>query len=207
MLQNVIPTPKKIEWKEGSVTLPLAIATDYEPWAEYVTLLREALEKLFETPIAEAEGGILLRFDEGCPKDHYVLDTTEGITLSAGDTDGILYAIATAIQTVQVTKEGITAPRAYVEDYPDKKYRSLLIDLAKEWHATYTINRYIDVCFMLKVKYLHLHFIDDERYTLPSRVMPRLNETCRSYTFEEIEAMRAYANERHRCYKSLLQRR
>lgn len=196
MLQNVIPTPKKIEWKEGNVTIPLAVTTDYEPWAEYVTLLRNSLEKLFETPIAEAEGGILLHRDTSCQKDHYVIDTTAGMTLSASDADGILYAIATAIQSVTVSAEGITAPRAYVEDHPDKEYRTLMVDLAREWHAAYTVNRYIDVCFMLKVKYLHLHFIDDERYTLPSRIMPKLNEKCRSYTFQEIEAMRAYANER-----------
>ncbi len=47
-----------------------------------------------------------------------------------------------------------------------------MIDLVREWHSARTIYKYIDVCFMLKIRYLHLHFIDDQRYTLPSKAFP-----------------------------------
>lgn len=196
MIDTIFPTPKRLDIKEGDVCLPATIAIDHAPWAEYVTTLRDSLERISEQKIGEGEGGVLLHYDPTCPKGHYVFDSTEGIRLTASDDDGILYAIATAIHAIKVTKDGIQCRHAYIEDYPDKEYRTLMVDLAREWHAAYTVHRYIDVCFMLKVKYLHLHFIDDQRYTLPSRIMPRLNEGCRHYSFEEIQAMRDYAKAR-----------
>ena len=196
MLQTIIPTPKYLDQKEGTTSLPLMITTDHAPWREYVNTLRLSLEKIFEVALGEGEGGILLHYDESCPKEHYVMDSTQGITLSASDDEGILYAIATAIQSVSVNAEGIHCPKAILRDHPDKSYRALMVDLAREWHPAYTVSRYIDVCFILKIKYLHLHFIDDQRYTLPSRIMPALNEGCRHYSFEEIQAMRDYARAR-----------
>ena len=71
-----------------------------------------------------------------------------------------------------------------------------MVDLAREWHPAKTIFKYIDVCFMLKIRYLHLHFIDDQAYTLPSRVLPNLTAYNNSYTFEDIESFRAYAKAR-----------
>ena len=196
MIDTIFPTPKRLDIKEGTVLLPPRITTDHAPWAEYVSTLQASLEKIFELPVSEGTGGLLLHYDPSVPKDHYVFDSTDRITLTASDDDGILYAIATAIHAITVTKDGLLCRKAYVEDYPDKEYRTLMVDLAREWHAASTIYRYVDVCFMLKIKYLHLHFIDDERYTLPSRIMPKLNDHCRHYTPREIEEMRAYARAR-----------
>lgn len=49
---------------------------------------------------------------------------------------------------------------------------------------------------MLKIKYLHIHFADDQRYTLPSSVLPNLPDEGKSYTKQDIEMLCKYAKKR-----------
>ena len=81
----------------------------------------------------------------------------------------------------------------HIEDKGDKPFRALMVDLARQWHPMRHVLKYVDICFMLKLPYLHLHFIDDQRYTLPSRVYPELSAKGESYTFEEIAQLNEYA--------------
>jgi hexosaminidase len=43
------------------------------------------------------------------------------------------------------------------------------------------------------VNYLHLHLADDQRYTLPSRAFPALNDSAECYTEEQIAYLNEYA--------------
>ena len=195
MIKNIIPSPKRVEIAEGTASIPLFVRCDVPEWSEYLKTLSDALHKLFGVMLSEGDGGITLKRDITLPVGSYTLDTREGVMLSASDGEGILYAMATLIQAVELKDGALTVERAFVEDCADKEYRSLMVDLAREWHPAYTVLQYIDLCFILKIKHLHLHFIDNERYTLPSKAFPRLNETA-SYTYEEIAEMRERAKAR-----------
>lgn len=195
MFGNVIPIPKKLEFLGGTVTLHPAIRCDEGEWCEQVDTTRYAFSKLYGITLTEGNGGIVLKKDASLEKGSYRIDVDDVATLSASDKDGILYAIATLIQAAEVKDGKIVLERAHVEDKADKEYRSLMVDLAREWHPAYTVLQYIDLCFMLKIKHLHLHFLDNERYTLPSRAFPKLNEAA-SYTYAEIAEMRERARSR-----------
>ena len=195
-LNCLLPTPKKIERASGDLTVPASVMAEDAAFAPYADTLKSALEKLFDLPPTEGTG-ILLKRDSSLKAGSYTLDTTgDSVLLSAADSEGICYAVATALHLAVNTASGLSFARARIEDAPDRDYRTLMVDLSREWHAPKTILRYIDVCFMLKLRYLHLHFIDDQRYTLPSRIFPHLTDHCRHYSFEDIEAFRAYANAR-----------
>ncbi|MBQ8174742.1 MAG: family 20 glycosylhydrolase [Clostridia bacterium] len=196
MITRLIPTPKMIKKEPGNVILSPAVRYSCEEWDVYADTLSASFEKIFEQPLAKEEGGICLLRDPALPEKSYRLDTREGIVLSASDSEGILYAIATLLQIVSVEKGMISVEKALIEDHPDKGYRAVMIDLAREWHPASTIHKYIDLCFILKIKYLHLHFIDDQRYTLPSRAFPHITDGNRFYSYGELAAMRAYANAR-----------
>ncbi len=196
MLQSLIPIPKKLEELEGSLNLPLCADTDCAEWAEYVSTLCVSSNKIFREGLSVGRGGILLKKDLSLPAGHYRLDAREEIVLSASDDEGILYAIATVLQVMNSKNGALLFPRVLIEDHPDKDYRTLMVDLAREWHPAWTVDRYIDVCFLLKIKYLHLHFIDDERYTLPSKAFPNLSTEGEHYTFEEVAHMNEYARAR-----------
>ena len=185
MINNVIPIPKSVELAGGVTEIPFSVSCNEPNWNEYVKTLSEAFLKLYKTPLTICDGGIILKKDDTLPVGSYKIDSRDSVTLYAKDGEGILYAMATLIQAAEVRDGKITVERAVIEDYSDKDYRSLMVDLAREWHPASTVLQYIDLCFMLKVKYLHLHFIDNERYTLPSKAFPKLNEAD-SYTYEEI---------------------
>lgn len=194
MINNIIPTPKSVRSLEGKIELPLLVSCDAD-FTEYAATLKHAFGKLFKVTLTDGEGGIVLKKLDTLPRGAYRYDTSEGIVLSASDSEGILYAIATLILTATVKDGVITVSRAIIDDHPDKDFRALMVDLAREWHPAATVYQYIELCFILKIKYLHLHFIDNERYTLPSRAFPLLNSED-TYTYEEIATMRERARTR-----------
>ena len=195
MINQIVPIPKRVNAFGGVTEIPFSVDCKVAEWQEYVGTLSDAFKKLYRIPLSKSDGGIVLTKDTSVPRGGYRLDTREGVLLYAADSDGILYAMATLIQAAEVKDGMITVERVVIEDCADKEYRSLMVDLAREWHPASTVLQYIDLCFMLKIKHLHLHFIDNERYTLPSKAFPKLNEAD-SYTYAEIEEMRLRAKAR-----------
>ena len=194
MICNIIPTPKKVKLSEGVTDVPLFVSCDGR-WEHCVDALCESFEKIFAYPLGRGDG-IRLAFDASLPSDAYRLDSEDGITLYASGEEGLFYAMASLLLAINGRDGKFTIEKAVIEDHPDKPYRALLVDLARAWHPARTVHQYIELCFILKVRYLHLHFVDDHGYTLPSRVLPHVTDGYRHYTFEEIEAMRAHAKAR-----------
>ena len=141
MIHNVIPTPKKCELAGGTSVLPFFVSCDVPEWNEHVSVLSEAFKKLHKSSLSLCEGGIVLKKDDSISKGAYRIDTCEGAVLSACDSEGILYDIATFIQAAEVSDGKITVERALIEDFADKEYRSLMVDLAREWHPAYTVHQ------------------------------------------------------------------
>lgn len=200
ILANIplIPTPKKVRIYDDTITLAnLSIHTNHCPWKKHISIFQDYFRRINDTVPIESCGGIELYFDSSIKASGYVFDSTNGIRISASDEEGILYGLATALQLIKVENSRLSAPKFHIEDYPDKEYRGLMVDLARLWHPMHTIFRYIDICFYFKVKYLHLHFIDDQIYSLPSKHFPNISTKGKSYTFEEIETVRKYAAERN----------
>lgn len=195
-LNALIPTPKNIKREDGYREIPLKIFAECEDLLCVTEAFCESIKKLYDKDVLIEEGGVLLRYDDSLAEGAYTVDTREDIILSASSKEGICYAIATLLQMAAPSDGSLWVARLYIQDAPDKPYRSLMVDLAREWHPASTIFKYIDVCFMLKIRYLQLHFMDDQAYTLPSKVLPELTKYNRHYTFEDIERFNAYAKAR-----------
>ena len=195
-LRVLIPTPKSVYEAGGECDLPTAIFTECEEFLPIAKTFCDSVNKIYKKNVSLDNGGILLFCDASIPSNAYTLDTCDGVKLCASTVEGMCYAVATLIQLITRVDGELFLAKTHIEDAPDKEYRALMVDLAREWHPAKTIFKYIDVCFMLKIRYLHLHFIDDQAYTLPSRVLPNLTAYNNSYTFEDIESFRAYAKAR-----------
>ncbi len=194
----LIPVAKSAKvYDDVKVLASCAICTKHEAWNGYIDVFKDYFKKINDVEPASACGGIELVYDISVKSPGYVFDTTCGIKISASDDEGILYGLATALQLISVDSGKLSVQKLRIDDYPDKDYRGLMVDLARLWHPIHTIFRYIDVCFYYKIKYLHLHFIDDQIYSLPSRIFPNISTKGKCYTFEEIEAIRKYAAERN----------
>lgn len=194
-METLLPTPKELEIFPGETRVKAAIDTDYAPFRPHLEVLSAALEKLYGIPLRLEPGGIRVTHRPDLPDNAYALDSRQGILLSASGVQGLLYALATALHVIRPQGGELVCDRARILDWPEKDYRGLMVDLARCWHPPRQIFCYIDLCFALKLRYLHLHFMDDENYTLPSRVLPGL-PGARHYSREDIGAFRAYAKAR-----------
>ena len=196
MFPKMIPTPKQFELSEEIRKLPCRICTEVEDFQTGCDIFAQAFQTIHRVPLTREPGGIELLLDPTLAPGRYVVDSGEGIRAYASGTEGILYALATLLQLIHCENGTFRIPVVHIEDYADKDYRSLMVDLSRQWHPFPKLLKFVDICFFFKIKYLHLHFIDGLRYTLPSRVLPCLPTENEHYSFDQIAQLNAYAKAR-----------
>lgn len=193
---HIIPSPKRTISKNISAQFPCRIITQYEDWQPLTEVFAESFKKINNYSITCSEGGAELVYDKTLKKGAYILEIEESIKLYASDYEGASYSLATLLMIASAEKGKMNCPCVKIEDCADKEYRALMVDVAREWHPAETVLKYIDICFLFKIKYFHIHFIDDQSYTLPSHKFPEIITKERSYTFEEIYDFNEYAKKR-----------
>ena len=190
---KLLPTPKSCQtFGEELASCKAAVCAD-AAFAPYQATLADYFARIDRPLAIDTEGGIALCFDAALAPDAYVIDTQAVPTVYASSPEGLCYAFASLLQMVKKGEQGITLPRVRIEDRPDKPYRSLMCDLSRCWHPFWQVLQFVDICFLYKINYLHLHFADDQRYTLPSKAFPLLNDPKESYTEEQIAYLNDYA--------------
>ena len=194
-MTKLLPTPKIYrENKDNRLSFSQSIISNCKVFENAIPAFNEILKKLFKISLTYEKGGLELVLDTSLAPDAYVIDTEGGsFVIRASAKEGLMYALSSTIQLITVTGNKLSAPSLYIEDKPDKEYRSLMLDLSREWHTMDQILNFVDLCFLYKINYLHLHFIDDPRYTLPSKLFPKLSTVGESYTEEEIKKLVDYA--------------
>ena len=185
----VIPQPKKVKKGNGSVS-PGKIARN--DGFEAVNAF-EDYRRRFSLP--EGETPIECRRDENLASGAYTLSCASSVVLSASDESGMNHAFAALLQLcVSTSEEGFEA--VSVEDAASYPYRGLMIDTARIFHPLDNLLSYIDLCWLFRFSHLHIHFSDDQSFTLPSRAFPLLPTEGRHYSEEEIEKLVNYAGSR-----------
>ena len=199
MLKHIIPVPKKVTEADGKFyTKKLAVCTDVSEWNTYVDVAVDAFSRTYFTDFENAECDVVLTKDESLKAASYKINVDEKIVVSAPDDEGICYGIATLLQLAEFDDVSgtIHVEKCTIEDWGDKDYRALMIDLVSSWHPLDKVLRLMDVCFYQKVKYVHLHLIDNTACRIPSKAYPALATPKYSYSYEDIQVMRDYANAR-----------
>lgn len=196
---KVIPMPKAVlgEDREGRFTyisVSAAICTDHAAFAVHTDTLAAYAAKVHGVILAREAGGIVLCHDASLGAGEYRIICGEGgVYAYASDDDGAAYAMSTLLQLMAVDGDALTFPKVEISDRPDCAYRSLMVDLARQWHPFPTLFAYVDLCYLYKIKFLHLHFVDTQLYTLPSDIFPKIATEGRSYTKEQIRELNDYA--------------
>lgn len=193
MIKTLLPTPKETQYFDGSSLIIPAIHTEYALFAPFLPVFADAMQRLYSTRVSLAPGGIRVVYDPALAPNAYTLDTREGMVLAASSKEGLCYALASAIHAIEAVDGMWRCERALIHDWPEKQMRGLMVDLAREWIPPKHIYHYMDVCFLLKLTQLHLHFVDDQRYTLPSDAFPKLPTPGEHYTKEDIRGFNEYA--------------
>ena len=197
---RLIPTPRYTTMTEARV----AVAPRYTAEAVFTDAAATLAEYARRTHgvsltagLIRDEGGITFSLDPSLPAESYTLTvTTAGATVKAADPEGAQHAAVTIIQLMEKAGDGLTLPVGEIADEPRCTWRAVMFDLARFWHDLPFLYEYVDLCCFYKIRYLHLHFTDDQSYTLPSRAFPELPTKGRHYTEEEIQGLIAYAKSR-----------
>lgn len=189
-----IPSPKSIALFGEKTRIKPCICSEFDCRA--VSAFSEYAERLWNITFEKGEGGIEIIAGPEMKDEEYRLDISKKAVIKAKDNYGAARALATLIQISEPDGEAITADSLSVSDYPDRDFRAVMVDLARNFHPTDTVLRYIDICFFYKIRYLHLHFTDDQSYTLPCRCFPFLPTEGKCYSEKEIAEIRDYAEAR-----------
>ncbi len=197
-MSRLIPMPKKCVTHDNNThIIPYSIFTENEDWKMHISAFSDMFSKGHGRSLTTGErGGIELLCDSSLSDNIYRLTTDGSLRIYASTSEGICYGLASALQLAEPTDDGIKVPTLEIEDYPDKDYRSIMVDIGREWHPFGKLLKFVDLCFFYKVKYLNLHFADNKLYTLPSKAFPKLCVDGKYYTEAEIEYLREYAKAR-----------
>ncbi len=197
---QIIPSPKKMKYQkvqEVKYTFPLCIVPN-PVFEKEITSFISYAERLYGLKIKTDDNAkIRMECISGMEDEAYEIVVTEDyLILKVGNGIGVNHAFATLLQMMQIENGKIILPEVQIEDKPDCTYRCLMVDLARNWHPLSFLLTYVDMCYFYKISILHLHFTDDQSYTLPSDIFPKLSTKGRSYTKEEIFTLVKYAHER-----------
>lgn len=198
---NVIPTPKKIDDTAGKdffrlEKLSLLVNYTSDEYRAACETLIDYAKKAFDADIRfeDAPNAITFMKREGLAEGAYkIISDDLSVKIHASDSIGALNAVSTLIQIIENVDGTLYVPVVTIEDAPDGCFRSLLVDLARDWHDFKYLKKYVDICRLFKANVLHLHFTDDQSYTLPSKIFPLLSTENRFYSFEQINELIEYA--------------
>ncbi|WP_299681521.1 family 20 glycosylhydrolase [uncultured Dokdonia sp.] len=136
---------------------------------------------------------LVLSIDIPMPEEAYKLVISDdAIVIQGGSDRAVRYGIITLSQLLVETNKSLLLPKGIITDQPDHEYRSLMIDLSRNWHSVNTLKQLIVLAGFYKVKYVHLHLTDDGLFTFSSDAFPELR-TEKHYSKEDLMVLNAFA--------------
>lgn len=158
--------------------------TDSEKNAGFVLFRKKAEELNLKEPSV---------FEE-CRAENYSIVLKNGrIVLNYIGLKSLNHALAALLRLSKIKDGRIFWNYSELLDGPQCKYRAFHVDLGRNFHSVGRLFEYIDMCFCYNLSHLHLHFNENQSYTLPSKLYPKLSTKDRHYSFEEIRELNRYA--------------
>ncbi len=71
-----------------------------------------------------------------------------------------------------------------------------MIDMGRNPHSPETLRQVVDMMWFYKANYLHLHLTDDQLFSWPSKVFPKLSSKRAGWTVDDFIALEAYSQAR-----------
>ncbi|MBQ7380304.1 MAG: family 20 glycosylhydrolase [Clostridia bacterium] len=195
---GLIPCPKYAVYRQEALAIMPIMEICDPTFTRPAKAFAGYAQRLVGVRFTEGRGAsVVLRADPDMQPGEYSLRVqTARVVLSATDEQGMQYALATLGQLILVQDGRVSLPMCEIRDVPDCEHRCVMIDLARNWHPFDYLLSYVDLCWFYKISRLHLHFTDDQSYTLQSALYPKLATEGRSYSPEDIAYLNKYAAER-----------
>ena len=197
---RLVPWPKKITVGDKTATMPaklvIRVAGDDIAAAEKVanTFAADLAELKFEATVTKdsknINAQIVLKIakNPSLASEGYILETGKNIAIIAATKQGLFWGTRTALQLLS-KGPGDSVPALRIADEPEYGYRAFMVDVAREFHSIDFHKRMVKTLSSYKMNFYHIHFSDDQSYTLPSTAFPALPTPGRTYTKEQLTEM------------------
>ena len=197
----VIPMPKKVKMDETPVfdvpVLPY-VYTEEESWQKHLVAFTDTVSRGHKVEFTFDKNGIAVCFNGELKKGEYTLKTFPQVKIEASSDEGVCYALATLIQLLKVVNGEVFTCKCEIFDYPETDYRGVMacVSQSKRKLDFNNLLVFADLCFLYKMNYLHIHFTDNDGYTLPSERFPKVSAgNC--YSKEQIKFLNEYCKQRN----------
>lgn len=201
LASQVVPAPKRIE-RTGEVCRGNAVRCDVDAFRPQLAAFVRALgalgvDGLSITAQAGPDDVVVFERGDAGGDEHYRIGVRDGaLVVTAGDPTAIARATATLLQLAQVEDGQVAWPGVRIEDGPDHAFRAFMVDMGRNPHDPATLRRVVDTAWFYKVAFLHLHLSDDQLFSWPSRVFPKLYSERAGWTWHHFVALEAYSQAR-----------
>ena len=193
MKWELIPAAKVMQLSDEIWTHPMGIVSRDPSFNKGKILMENDITRLF--PHVDKSEGVFLEKDPSLAKEAYVIEITEDeILLKASEIPGIQHAFAALLQLSTELEGEVCFPNGHIENAPDKDYRGLMIDPARSFLPMSYLMQMVTAARLSGLSVLHIHFSDDQAYSLPSKEFPKLPTKDHCYSEEEIRILAEYAD-------------
>ncbi|TDE11666.1 family 20 glycosylhydrolase [Dyadobacter psychrotolerans] len=195
-LLKIIPTPVKMTSYEGAITLSNRNQIFYEEGLEKETgYLISKLKTLTgqEFPMQKgipapgsAEPIFILKKGavnvSGKSKEAYTLGVdAKGVTITGGDAAGVFYGIQSLLQLIptenyQRPDNSVTLGYVQVQDAPRFHFRSLHLDVSRNFQTKESLKRVLDLLASYKVNHFLFYTTEDEGWRVEIDGLPELTQ-------------------------------
>ncbi len=199
---RVIPHPKHVSLSESSIILPknLNVYTGNRDLRSLISVLDYEYKMLANGSVMRVKtpdkADLILQIDDSLDEDQYLLDIGNKVVIAGSNYQSVADGSVTMMQLLSYSDGKTQIRKGSVKDFPDSKYRGLLIDLARNWHEPSIIKQIIMLCRWYKINYLQLHLTDNESFTFPTQAFPKLPTPNRHYTKDQLRELDRFARER-----------
>ena len=134
---------------------------------------------LFEDPIKDFSINLLIDSSINTHSEYYDLEVNKNFILIKGsDREGLIHGIYSLIQHLPRSSGFDDSKLACVKikDYPEFKWRGLLLDCCRHFMSIDFVKRYIDLLAYHKMNVLHWHLTEDQGWRVEIEKYPKLTE-------------------------------
>lgn len=186
-LPRIFPTPVFCKEQEGEFVLDADVTIQTDPlFAKEAAYLSNELGSMFgkKNMITAAGAGgkkIVLQKATMSEEAYRLSVTNDGIIITASAGAGIFYGIQSLRSLIPAAawkgkQSSIKISAIEVQDAPRFGYRSLMLDVARNFKPKAEIYRILDLMALYKMNVFHFHFSDDEGWRIEIPSLPELTE-------------------------------
>jgi len=130
-------------------------------------------------------------------EEYYIIKATDDqIFLNYRSFAGARNGVATIAQLLKIKDNKFYFPKTVIEDYPDAKIRTVLLDPARGMIPVTRVKEFILRMAMAKFNYIHFHATENEGYVIKFDCFPQLKgPENQQYTKEEIRDLIDFADD------------